>query len=119
MRPSRWPGVALRGVPFAGWFIGEMVRANWQVASDLLTPGLSTTPGVAAVPLRCRSTGEIALLVDLINLTPGTVAIDVDRHGHVLYVMDIYAPPTADGLRAQIHALESRMLRMLHGEEDR
>lgn len=117
MRLRRWAGVAARSVPFAGWFVGEMVRANWQVAGDLLTPGLRTTPGVAAVPLRSRSRAEVAVLVDLINLTPGTVAVDVDRGANVLYVLDIYAPDTADGLRAQIHALEARMLRVLRGGE--
>jgi multicomponent Na+:H+ antiporter subunit E len=110
-------GVAVRSVPFGLWFLGQMVAANWQVARDLLTPGLHTTPGVAAVPLRCRTRVEVTVLSNLITLTPGTVTLEVDRHGHVLYVLDIYGPDTADGLRRQVHALESRMLRMLRGVE--
>nr|WP_297427226.1 Na+/H+ antiporter subunit E [uncultured Actinotalea sp.] len=128
MTPRRprppWPvrarnglGVAVRSLPFGLWFLGQMVAANWQVARDLLTPGLRTTPGVAAVPLRCRTRVEVTVLSNLITLTPGTVTLEVDRHGHVLYVLDIYAPDTADGLRRQVHGLESRMLRMLRGVE--
>lgn len=110
-------GVALRAVPFGVWFLGRMVAANWQVARDLLTPGIGTTPGVAAVPVRCRSRAELTLLANLITLTPGTVTIEVDRHGHVLYVLDLYAPERPEGLRAAVHDTETRMLRMLRGEE--
>lgn len=110
-------GVAVRSVPFGFWFLGRMAVANWQVARDLLTPGMDTTPGVAAVPVRCRTRTELTILSNLITLTPGTVTLEVDRHGHVLYVLDIYAPPHADGLRAHVHATETRMLRMLRGTE--
>lgn len=110
-------GVTARSVPFGLWFLGRMVVANWQVARDLLTPGMDTTPGVAAVPLRCRTRTELTILSNLITLTPGTVTIEVDRYGHVLYVLDIYAPEHPDGLRAQVHATETRMLRMLRGTE--
>ncbi|EYR63632.1 cation transporter [Actinotalea ferrariae CF5-4] len=116
-RVTRALGVAVRSVPFGLWFLGQMVAANWQVSRDLLTPGLSTTPGVAAVPLRCRTRAELTLLSNLITLTPGTVTIEVDRHGHVLYVLDIYAPARPDDLRAQVHATETRMLRMIRGTE--
>jgi len=110
-------GVLLRSVPFGLWFLGRMIVANWQVAWDLLTPGITTTPGVAAVPVRCRTRTELTILSNLITLTPGTVTIEVDRHGHVLYVLDIYAPADPDGLRASVHATETRMLRMLRGTE--
>lgn len=110
-------GVAVRSVPFGVWFLGQMIAANWQVARDLVTPGQRTTPGVAAVPLRCRTRLEVTVLSNLITLTPGTLTVEVDRHGHVLYVLDIYAPPTPAGLRQQIHELEGRMLRMLRGVE--
>ncbi|MBC7292156.1 MAG: Na+/H+ antiporter subunit E [Actinotalea sp.] len=108
---------ALRFVPFSFWFVGRMAVANWQVARDLVTPGIHTTPGVAAVPLRCRTRFELTLLSNLITLTPGTVTIEVDRHGHVLYVLDIYGPPTADEMRVQVQQTETRMLRMLRGVE--
>lgn len=108
-------GVVLRALPFSVWFMGQMARSNWQVARDLITPGLGTTPGVAAVPLRCRTRVEVAMLSSFITLTPGTLAIDVDRNERTLYVLDIYGPPTAAHLRTQIHHLETRMLRMLRG----
>jgi multicomponent Na+:H+ antiporter subunit E len=110
-------GVALRAVPFGLWFLGRMFAANWQVTRDLMTPGIDTTPGVAAVPVRCRTRAELTLLSNLITLTPGTVTIEVDRHGHVLYVLDIYAPGRPEGLRTSVHETETRMLRMLRGEE--
>lgn len=116
-RALRGLGVTVRAVPFGVWFLGRVIAANWQVARDLLTPGLDTTPGIAAVPLRCRTRAELTLLANLVTLTPGTVTLEIGRRGHVIYVLDIYAPTTSDGLREHIHATETRMLRMLRGTE--
>lgn len=116
-RVRRGLGVTGRALPFGIWFLGQVIAANWQVARDLLSPGLDTTPGIAAVPLRCRTRAELTLLANLVTLTPGTVTLEIGRRVHVIYVLDIYAPATADGLRELIHATETRMLKMMRGTD--
>lgn len=99
-----------RLLPFAGYFATLVVVANWQVIADTLTPGSRLRPGIVALPLRCRTAGEITLLSDLITLTPGTLTIDVSDDLDLMYVHGMYAPD-ADEFRAELRDLESRMLR--------
>ncbi|WP_380169450.1 Na+/H+ antiporter subunit E [Jannaschia sp. R86511] len=98
-----------RVLAFAGYFAKQLVMANWEVVADLLTPGSRLQPGIVALPLRCRSAGEITLLSDLITLTPGTLTIDVSEGRDVMYVHGMYAPD-ADEFRAELTDLETRML---------
>jgi multicomponent Na+:H+ antiporter subunit E len=98
-----------RVLVFGGYFLRLLVVANWQVVADVLTPGSRLQPGIVALPLRCRSAGEITLLSDLITLTPGTLTIDVSDELDVMYVHGMYAPD-ADEFRAELADLETRML---------
>lgn len=104
----------LRLPGFALWFAGQMIRANWQVAVDVLTPGSALTPGVVALRTRCRTRAELTLLSDLITLTPGTLMIDVDLgESDTFYVLGLYAPEAPEDFLAQLTGLEDRLLRVM------
>ena len=60
---------------FAIWYLGELVRANVQVAMAVLAPRLTQHPGIVAVPLDCETDAEIAAVANLVSLTPGSVKI--------------------------------------------
>jgi multicomponent Na+:H+ antiporter subunit E len=47
-------------------------------------------PGVVAIPLDARTDAEIALLANLITLTPGSVTLDISEDRSVLYVHAMY-----------------------------
>lgn len=116
-----------RTAVFMLWFAGQMIRANWQVAADVLTPGSSLTPAVIRYQTRCRTNAELTVLSDLITLTPGTLSIDVAFPGEadevddvdmsdgdpVVYVLGLYAPPEREDFRARLADMESRMLRVM------
>lgn len=70
----------------AAFFVRELVAANLRVALDVLRPGLHIEPAVVAIPLDVRSDGEILLLSMLINITPGSVTIDISEDRRTLYV---------------------------------
>ena len=74
---SRYVGKVSMAVSFAGFFLWELVHANLRLARDVAAPRLSMRPGIIAVPLDATGDGEILLLAALINLTPGSVALDV------------------------------------------
>lgn len=98
---------------FLMWFIWEMLRANWQVAADILTPGSSLTPAIVAYRSRGLTPKEVTALSNLITLTPGTLTIDIDEppgQGQILYVLDLYAPATPEDFHAELHELENKLL---------
>ncbi|MCC3761767.1 Na+/H+ antiporter subunit E [Glycomyces sp. TRM65418] len=101
-----WP---VRLVWFALYFAREMITANAALTWDILTPSSRLAPGIARFPLRCRTRFEIALLANLISLTPGTLTLAVRREPPTLYVHGMYAPDP-DRFRERLRALESRML---------
>jgi multicomponent Na+:H+ antiporter subunit E len=68
------------------FLIWELVKANFRVAYEVLTPGYGMRPGVIALPLDAKSDAEITLLANLITLTPGTLSLDVSSDRRVLYI---------------------------------
>jgi multicomponent Na+:H+ antiporter subunit E len=83
-----------RAIGLAGFFISELVVANVRVAADVLKPRTSIQPAVVAIPLDITSDAEILLLSALINITPGSVTIDLseDRRTLFVHVMHMTSP---------------------------
>ena len=100
---------------FAGYFSGQLLMANWQVVADLLTPGSRLQPGIVALPLRCRTAGEVTLLSNLITLTPGSVSLDLSEDRRVLYVHAMYIDGgDVEAYRRSVKdGLERRVLELL------
>jgi multicomponent Na+:H+ antiporter subunit E len=94
------------------FFLWELVRANLRLAYDVATPRFHMKPGIIALPLDVTDDAEILLLAMLINLTPGSVALDVsdDRRTMYVHVMYISSP---DDARTEIkRGFELRILRL-------
>jgi multicomponent Na+:H+ antiporter subunit E len=70
----------------AGFFLWELLLANIRIALDVIRPQQGIRPGVVAIPLDAKTDGEILLLSALINITPGSVTIDVSDDRRTLYV---------------------------------
>ena len=113
--PSRYVGRLSGFVGLAGFFLWELVLANLRVALDVATPRYHMTPGIVRLPLDAKSDAEILLLAALINLTPGSVALDVSDDRRVMYVHVMYIQ-TPDRARAEIkEGFERRVLDLLRG----
>ena len=94
------------------FFFWELVRANLRLAFDVATPSYHMKPGIIAIPLDVTQDAEILLLAMLINLTPGSVALDVSDDRRVMYVHVMYIS-SADDARAEIkQGFERRILRL-------
>lgn len=78
-RTAHAAGLAL----FVVW---ELLLANVRVALDVLRPRTGIRPAVVAIPLDVTRDGEILLLSMLINITPGSVTIDLAEDRRTLYV---------------------------------
>lgn len=95
-----------------GFFAWEIVLANVRVAFDVLRSGHSMRPAVVAIPLDAKTDGEILLLSALINITPGSVTIDVSDDRRTLYVHVMHIT-TAEQTRREIKdGFERRVLRL-------
>lgn len=72
-------------------FMREMILSNVEVIKQILSPKLHMRPGVFALAIDLRSDWEITLLAGLLNLTPGTLTLEVSPSRRTLYIhaMDI------------------------------
>ena len=95
----------------AGFFARELVVANFRVAADVLR-GHSIEPAVVAIPLDVTSDGEILLLSMLINITPGSVTIDLSNDRRTLYVHVMHMA-SADRTRRDIKDGFERRVKLL------
>lgn len=67
-------------------FFKELALSAWKVAVMVTRPKLDVQPGIFAYPLTVTTDFEIALLANLITLTPGTLSVDVSPDRKMLYV---------------------------------
>jgi multicomponent Na+:H+ antiporter subunit E len=77
-----------RIISFFFYFLYELAKANYQVASDVIT-FKNMRPGIIRVPLEAKTNLEITLLANFINLTPGTIILDVSDDKKVFYIHTI------------------------------
>jgi multicomponent Na+:H+ antiporter subunit E len=104
-------------IRFALFFLWELVLANLRVAYDVLTPGFHMQPRVIGVPLDARTDAEIMALTYFINLTPGSVVLDISSDHRTMFVHVMYAPD-ADAMRREIKENgERRILRLMRGTQ--
>jgi multicomponent Na+:H+ antiporter subunit E len=113
LSPSRYIGRAYKVAGLAAFFLWELVRANLRLALDVATPRFQMKPGILAIDLDATKDSEILLLAMLINLTPGSVALDVTPDRKVMYVHVMYID-SPDAARREIkNGFERRVLEVL------
>lgn len=98
---------------FIGFFLYELIKANIQVAFDVMTPRFYMKPGVIKIPLDAASDLEITLLANLITLTPGTCSLDVSADKKVLYVHAMYIEDREKFVSSIKNGFERRLLEIL------
>jgi multicomponent Na+:H+ antiporter subunit E len=110
--PSSFQARVWRVLSLAAFFLWELMLANVRVAADVLRPRTAIRPAVVAIPLDITSDGEILLLSALINITPGSVTIDLSDDRRTLYVHVMHIT-TAEQSRREIKSgFEKRVKRV-------
>jgi multicomponent Na+:H+ antiporter subunit E len=94
VRPLKVAGLLV----FLAW---EIVVANLKVVAAVLGPRRLLRPALVAVPLDVQGDGRVALLSNLISLTPGTLSLDVSPDRRTLYVHTM-STSSPDALRREI-----------------
>lgn len=103
---------AVRGLELAAFFAWELVLANVRVALDVFRPEKRIRPAVVAIPLDISRDTEILLLSMLINITPGSVTIDLSDDKKTLYVHVMHMKSAAASRREIKEGFERRIKRL-------
>ncbi|PKR80515.1 Na+/H+ antiporter subunit E [Brumimicrobium salinarum] len=105
--------IAPRIVSFAFYFLYELIKANLQVAADVITPKFYMEPGIIKYPLDAKSNLEITLLANVITLTPGTLSLDVSDDKKVLYIHAMYVHDKEEFIASIKNGFEKRILKIV------
>jgi len=111
--PSTLASRTGHAVSLAAFFAWELLISNFRVAADVLR-GSRIEPAVVAIPLDVTSDGEILLLSMLINITPGSVTIDLSDDRRTLYVHVMHMRSAAE-TRKEIKDGFERRVKLLFG----
>ncbi len=110
--PDRYRGKVGSFLGLFVFLLYELVLANITLAIDVVRPSRTMRPAVVRLPLDVESDAEILMLAALINLTPGSVALDVseDRRTMYVHVMHMATPEATrrelkDGFEVRVRRL--------------
>lgn len=94
----------------AVWASGAIASASLQVARDIVWPSAALKPGIVIVPVYLRTATQVAVWVSLINLTPGTLTVEVSDDLDEAWVHSLYAGDP-EALKQELHDLQQRVAR--------
>jgi len=92
----------------AAWATGAIVAASLQVARDIIAPSDKLQPGIVIVPVYLTTATQLAVWVSLINLTPGTLTVEVSDDLDEAWVHSLYAGDP-EALKHELHELQQRV----------
>ena len=104
-----WPRALTRPaavIRFVLYFGRQVLVATWDVAMTLRVPPGELRPVIVEVPMRAVTRSEVALVMNAVSFTPGTVALEI--HDDRLFVHVLSRHP-ADATVADLMELQERI----------
>lgn len=100
-------------ISFVFYFLYELLKANIQVAFDVITPKYFFKPGIVKYTMAAKTDFEIQLLSTMISLTPGTLIVDISEDKKTIYIHVMYLTDAETFVRQTQTGLERRLLTIL------
>lgn len=100
-------------IGFILYFLYALLKANMQVAFDVITPRFFMQPGIVKYPMAVQSDFEINMLSTVISLTPGTLIMDISEDKTVLYIHVMYLKDKDEFIRQIKNGFERRLLEII------
>ncbi len=97
-------------ISFTLYFIQILIKANLQVAREIITPGLSMTPAILRYEVTGLTPLQLTSLANAITLTPGTLSLDVSDDDRFLYIHCMYAQDRNAAIK-DLDELRDRLLK--------
>ena len=85
----------LQSIPYFGWLIWEIIKANIDVALAIIRPGMPINPAILMVTGSQKSELGRVIYANSITLTPGTVTIELAQDKLCIHALTVTA---AEGL---------------------
>lgn len=95
--------------PFLIFFLGQSLRAGWDVARRTLHPAMPLQPAIICLPLSLPPGAPTWLLLITLNLLPGTLGVRLDRRRHQL---ELHCLDARLDIRADVAQAEARLSRL-------
>lgn len=73
-------------------FLGELIKANLDVALRVINPSLPIKPGIVEVKTRLKSPIGRLVLANSITLTPGTLTVEIRDDSLFIHWIDVSSP---------------------------
>lgn len=94
--------------PWLGW---EIVKANWDVAKRVLSPGMAISPTMLRVDASQKSDLGLVIYANSITLTPGTISVEVGDGKILVHAL------TREGAEALLEGEMDRRVTRMVGED--
>jgi len=104
-------------VRFAAYFLYILVKANLDVAWEIVTPNLNMKPRIIRYDVRGLTPVQVTTLANAITLTPGTLSADIDDAGGYLFIHAMYAEDRKAAVQG-LNELRDRLMWLVFGQKD-
>ena len=110
----------LSALRLLGRVLADLAKSSVEVAWLACRPGPPPLTAILRVHAKVKSDLVLALLVDAINLVPGTIVLEVDRTARDLYihVLDVGTPERIERFYSSVAHLEQLFIRAFERDED-
>ena len=112
------PWATLRLALTVNWWL---VRSSLQVAWLTLRPGPPPRSAVLRARLDVKSDLVLALAVNILNLTPGTLVLEIDQTGRLVYVhvLGVDSPGAVENFHQQVADLQRLLVAAFERDGER
>lgn len=100
-------------IAFTLSFFYDMLKANFEVAVDVITPNYNMKPGIIKYEMNAKTDFEITMLANMIALTPGTLVIDISKDKKYIYIHGMYLKDREKFEHNIRERIETKMLEIL------
>lgn len=101
---------------WAGW---GLARASVDVSIGVLAVRRPVQHALIRVPLHSESPFVKAMTVEVVTLIPGSVIVELERHGLVMHVFDASSPASIQRARDEVRQAERLLVRAFASREER
>ncbi|MEO0510874.1 MAG: Na+/H+ antiporter subunit E [Verrucomicrobiota bacterium] len=77
-------------VSFLLFYLAEVVKSNFRVAHDVLTPRHRMKPGIISVDVSGMTDRQLLFMANFITMTPGTLGLTFSDDHTKLYIHAMY-----------------------------
>jgi len=79
-------------------FIHELFTSSIAVTQQIIRPKINVSPGIFTLETELEGELEVSLLALLLNLTPGSVVVEVSSNSKRFYIHGMDLPASRDSV---------------------